>query len=164
LDYGDDILTKAQYTGISGNPQIVEHASTATLTGLPNSRTEDVFCRDDPEAYARAELAVALRSAESFGPVAITYNAGETSAAFDSFLLLELNNRVRLKTTAPGESTRSSDHFIASIDTDWDDQDPNALKVTLGLIPAAPWDALGSSWLVLDSGTVGKLNTGRLAY
>ena len=165
-DYAYDVLTEALYTGASGNPQDVTAAGVGGITGITNVDQRTLYCRDDPEVHARAELALALYGSEYYGPIALRYEACESNTAFDAMLNLDLRERVEVFYTPPNVSTLGRDLFAERMEIDIPiEQSPNTATVTLGLTPAGAWDQLlaGGAFLALDNATTGKLNTGRLA-
>lgn len=165
-DYAYDPVTSARRTGVSGIAQTVTSGSSSSITGLDNLDDEATVSLADPEAYSRAELRLALRETESFGPTSITFEATESDDALDALATLDLRQRVELRYTPPGLAQQTTDHFIEGIGIKAPiEASPNTIKVTLDLSPAAPLDALnGPQFLILDSATLGKLDTGLLGF
>lgn len=167
-DYAYDLINRTRLAGMTGNVQENTDLTVASITGITNTVEHlDLFTRSDPDVVARGVRTVAEYSQDYPGPVSLTFEAAESTLAMDAAINLELRQRVTVKYTPPHCSQTTGDFFVEQIKlTIPVQQSPNSCKVTLLLSPAARLATIAAQvpFFTLNDATVGKLNTGRLAW
>lgn len=157
-----DLQTTFNQFTVTRSSGVAQTASDAASQGLYGLRTQQLssFVTSDSDALAQAQWKLGLFKSPLNRLDTLTVMPGTDTAFWQAVLPLEVGMRITVREQAPGFAVvKQADYLIQKIDAHFPAGTPAQATFTFGL-----WPATTASWFILDNASLGKLDSGLLAY